>query len=293
MSLLRCRALLSRSPPPSPPFRSSVYPLTPNRGDSPFPLPPLAQHCPFADLIRRSYIYCIEETRAAAFHAHAPPVMSGLQSCLSFRPSIQRTGRPVALHAPYLVPSPVRSLPSHPSRIHLSSPLRPAILRSLGSLAIWSRHCRPGRSFLHPDTRASNCTFLARFIWHWHEIDFFLSFFNPLDRGSVNGNVAIAYFGESAHSLFSYYSIVSNRIKLPDIYKRRDTCTYLESCNSGALLNQSVQKVKVFCITLTSNLTSYKTSPSLVSLATLDTVNLRKNLFLIKSTWDFLSLERY
>lgn len=38
-----------------------------------------------ADL--RSYIYCIEETRAAAFLAHAPPVMSGLQSpvCLSVR----------------------------------------------------------------------------------------------------------------------------------------------------------------------------------------------------------------
>lgn len=152
MSLLRCRALLSRSP-----FRWSVYPLTSNRGDSPSLLsfPPLAQHCPFADPIRRSYIYCIEETRAAAFHAHAPPVMSGLQSCLSFRPSIRRTGRPVALHAPYLVPSREISLPSppHSSPVHLSPPFQPAILRSLGSLAIWSRHCRPGRSSTSRYTR--------------------------------------------------------------------------------------------------------------------------------------------
>lgn len=204
MSLLRCRALLSRSP-----FRSSVYPLLPTAEIRPPPppllsFPPLAQHCPFADPIRRSYIYCIEETRAAAFHAHAPPVMSGLQSCLSFRPSIQRTGRPVALHAPYLVPSLVRSLPSRPSRVHLSSPLQPAILRSLGSLAIWSRHCRPGRSSTSRYTRP-NCTFLARFTWHWQEIDFSF-FFNPLDRGSVNENVAIVYFRESIYSPFSIVS---------------------------------------------------------------------------------------
>lgn len=65
------------------------------------PPPSLLSHCPFAHPPIRSYIYCIEETRAAAFLAHAPPVMSGLQSCLSFRPSVQRTGRPVAFHTPY------------------------------------------------------------------------------------------------------------------------------------------------------------------------------------------------
>lgn len=89
----------SRAPGPGP--RSSVYPRSLSRversrpllSSTPLhstPLPSLLSRCTSrvrspADL--RSYIYCIEETRAAAFLAHAPPVMSGLQSpvCLSVR----------------------------------------------------------------------------------------------------------------------------------------------------------------------------------------------------------------
>lgn len=93
MSLLRSGIVVGRS------VRSSVYPYFPGRRVA--LLLSLLSHCPFAHPPIRSYIYCIEETRAAAFLAHAPPVMSGLQSCLSFRPSVQKTGRPVAFHTPY------------------------------------------------------------------------------------------------------------------------------------------------------------------------------------------------
>ncbi|KAL0134699.1 hypothetical protein PUN28_001466 [Cardiocondyla obscurior] len=62
----RSRPLLFSSPLPSPPPLSSLLSRRASRARS------------LADL--RSYIYCIEETRAAAFLAHAPPVMSGLQS---------------------------------------------------------------------------------------------------------------------------------------------------------------------------------------------------------------------
>lgn len=104
----------------------------------------------------RSYIYCIEETRAAAFLAHAPPVMSGLQSCLSFRPSVQRTGR---------LPCPLLAIPSRSPRrrsLPLTCPLRrahrfsTAILRSLARSA-------PSRYSISPPSigtfaRRSRCT---------------------------------------------------------------------------------------------------------------------------------------
>lgn len=156
-------------------FVHRFYPLLPTAEirppSSPSPLSHNIARSPIrSDPIRRSYIYCIEETRAAAFHAHAPPVMSGLQSCLSFRPSIQRTGRPVALHAPYLVPS--REISSPPSL-----PLFPSLLprppfstapARYSSLAWLPRYLisplSTGTVRLHPDTYAPNCTFLARFI---------------------------------------------------------------------------------------------------------------------------------
>lgn len=106
MSLLRCRALLSVPGP-----CSSVYPRSFSRvrsgvALSSSALPSLLSHRASrvrspADL--RSYIYCIEETRAAAFLAHAPLVMSGLQSpvCLSVRLSRGPVDRSPAFHAPY------------------------------------------------------------------------------------------------------------------------------------------------------------------------------------------------
>lgn len=119
-----------------------------------------------ADL--RSYIYCIEETRAAAFFAHAPPVMSGLQSpvCLSVRLSrgpVDRSpsmppSREVPLRAP--LPSPP------PSLLLFFAHLAP----SLFHLVTVDRNVGP-----YPDTRGPTCIFLAKFISHWH--DDFSSFF--------------------------------------------------------------------------------------------------------------------
>lgn len=98
MSLLRSRALLSVPGP-----CSSAYPrsLQPRGAQSPSPLLHSLLFSSLASRVRspadlRSYIYCIEETRAAAFLAHAPLVMSGLQSpvCLSVRlPEDRSTGR--------------------------------------------------------------------------------------------------------------------------------------------------------------------------------------------------------
>jgi len=113
----------------------------------------------------RSYIYCIEETRAAAFLAHAPPVMSGLQSCLSFRPSVRRTGRlPYPLLGPLWCPysGPPRLLPSSSSFLLA---LLAAFLRSLlGSLAVRSRDCRPGQIRPHLDTHAPRGAPFAPFL---------------------------------------------------------------------------------------------------------------------------------
>jgi len=77
---------------------------------------------------------------------------------------------------------------------------------------------------------------------HAHQIVPFLRdwffLFNSLDRGSVNENVAILYFGKSMDSFCFVSSIVSNSIKLPNIHERRYSCTYLaHSCNNVALLN--------------------------------------------------------
>jgi len=101
MSLLRCRALLSVPGP-----RSSVY--LPSRVErrsflSSPPFSSLTPHIP-RSLTRRSPIlyllYRRDQSRriprACAARNERSPV-----SCLSFRPSVQRTGRPVAFHAPY------------------------------------------------------------------------------------------------------------------------------------------------------------------------------------------------
>jgi len=100
----------------------------------------------------RSYIYCIEETRAAAFLAHAPPVMSGLQSCLSFRPSVRRTGR---LPCPLL--GPPRLLPRARPFSWRSWPL-------FFARCSISRLCRPGQIRPHLDTHAPRGAPFAPFL---------------------------------------------------------------------------------------------------------------------------------
>ena len=178
MSLLRCRALLSV---PGPPF-IGVYPPLFHSPDpdpaawsaepaSPLLSSPLLSSPPLPPLLSlprvssrfprsltrrdlRSYIYCIEETRAAAFLAHAPPVMSGLQSpvCLSVRlsrgpvarsPSIPLTrpfSRDISLHAP-------QPFSFFSARHRCAASARYSSLPR--SLAIPSRHCRPGHSSIY------------------------------------------------------------------------------------------------------------------------------------------------
>lgn len=169
--------------------------------------------------------------RACAARNERSPVLSVFPSVY---PEDRSTGRPPCpLLGPFSwdlpslpPPSPCIRPPS--TFLHRFSPLFFARLApSLFDLATVDRDVR-----LHPDTRASNCTFLPRFIWHWHEID---SFFLIL---------SIVYFGKTIDSfLFRIIDCIINSIKLLDIHERRHSCTYLIHSyryNNVALLNRSM-----------------------------------------------------
>lgn len=168
MSLLRCRALLSVPGP-----RSSVYPRSPSRVERSRPLlfstpfSSFTSHIP-RSLTRRSPIlyllYRRDQSRriprACAARNERSPV-----SCLSFRPSVQRTGRPVAFHAPYSSPF---------SRGPPSCSL--FLLRHRRFCPLFFAHSAPSLfhlvtvdrdTLVHIQIYANpSCTFLAKFIPH-------------------------------------------------------------------------------------------------------------------------------